>query len=56
MIRTDLSEQDVVNNMLELAVYLVRQENGANALDITMEGTGSGLNMHFEVYTEKKVR
>ena len=52
-IRTDLTNQDVVNNMLELAVYLAKQESDANIIDITIDKNGKSLHMHFKAYTEE---
>ena len=52
MTREDLSEQDIVNNMLELAEYLAKQEDDANVINITINRNGKSLHMHFEAYTE----
>ena len=51
-IRTELSQQDIVNNMLELVAYLAKQEDDANTIDITVNNNGKSLHMHFSAYIE----
>lgn len=53
MIRTNLSDQDIVNNMLELVIYLSKCEDDANAINITINKYGKTLHMHFESYTDE---
>lgn len=55
MIRADLSEQDILNDMLELALYLSEHEDDANVINITINRNGKSLHMHFEAYTEDGV-
>ena len=45
--RTDLTEKEVAENMMELAIYLA-QRNNVTDIDITIRD----LHMHFEAYQE----
>ena len=47
-IRTNLSKEDVVHNMLEIAFYLAQQGKDVNQIDITIKN----LNMHFEAWMD----
>lgn len=58
-LRTDLSEQDVLNNMLELVLYLSKLEDGASDINISinncdkrLRNCDKRLHMRFEAYTE----
>jgi len=44
-IRTNMSKEDIVNNMLEIDCYLAEQGKGVNEVDVKVRN----LNMHFEV-------
>ena len=46
-IRTNLSKEDVVHNMLEIALYLARQDKDAHEIDVNVKN----LNMRFEAWT-----
>ena len=48
-IRTNLSKEDVVHNMLEIALYLAQQGEDVNEIDIKVKN----LNMHFEAWMDK---
>ena len=48
-IRTNLSKEDVVRNMLEIAFYLAQQDKDAHEIDIKVKN----LNMRFEVWMDK---
>lgn len=52
MFRENLSNEDVVNNMLELANYLAKQEGDLNNINATINKNGKSLHMHFKAYTE----
>ena len=43
-IRTNLSKEDVVRNMLEIAFYLAQCDKDAHEIDVKVKN----LNMHFE--------
>ena len=43
-IRENMSKQDIIINMLEIANYLSEQEDGVSQIDVTIKN----LNMHFE--------
>ena len=45
-IRTNLSKEDVVHNMLEIALYLAQQGKDAHEIDVNVKN----LNMRFEVW------
>ena len=47
-IRTNLSKEDVVRNMLEIAFYLAQQDKDANEIDVKVKN----LNMHFEAWMD----
>lgn len=49
-IRTNLTNQDVIKNMLEIALFLSQQEDESNDIEVTV----NNLQMHFEVYTIQK--
>lgn len=43
-IRENMSKQDIIINMLEIANYLSKQKDDVNQIDVTVKN----LNMHFE--------
>ena len=43
-IRTNMSKEDVVHNMLEIALYLAQWDKDAHEIDVKV----NDLNMHFE--------
>lgn len=45
-IRTNMSKEDVVHNMLEIALYLAQQDKDAHEIDVNVKN----LNMRFEVW------
>ena len=47
-IRTNLSKEDVVHNMLEIALYLAQQGKDVNEIDAKVKN----LNMHFEAWMD----
>ena len=47
-IRTNLSKEDVVRNMLEIALYLSQQDKDAHDIDVKVKD----LNMHFEAWMD----
>ena len=47
-IRTNLSKEDVVHNMLEIAIYLAQQDKDAHEIDVNVKN----LNMHFEAWMD----
>ena len=47
-IRTNLSKEDVIYNMLELAFYLAQWDQDAHEIDVTVKN----LNMHFEAWMD----
>ena len=47
-IRTNMSKEDVVHNMLEIALYLAQQGKDAHAIDVKV----TDLNMHFEAWQD----
>ena len=47
-IRTNLSKEDVVHNMLEIAVYLAQWDKDAHEIDVKVKN----LNMHFEAWMD----
>lgn len=47
-IRENMSKQDIIINMLEIANYLSKQEGGVNQIDVTVKN----LNMHFEAWMD----
>lgn len=46
-IRTNMSEEDIANNMLEIAFYLAKQDEDVNEVDVKL----GDLNMHFEAWS-----
>lgn len=49
-IRTNMSKEDIVHNMLEIALYLAEQDEDVNEVDVKVKD----LNMHFEAWSEKE--
>ena len=47
-IRTNLSKEDVVHNMLEIALYLAQQGEDVNEIDVKVKD----LNMHFRAWND----
>ena len=47
-IRTNLSKEDVVHNMLEIAFYLAQWDKDAHEIDVKVKN----LNMHFEAWMD----
>ena len=47
-IRENMSKEDIIINMLEIANYLSKQEGDVNQIDITIKN----LNMRFEAWTD----
>lgn len=47
-IRTNLSKEDVVHNMLEIAFYLAQWSEYAHEIDLKVKD----LNMHFEAWRD----
>ena len=47
-IKTNLSKEDIIINMLEIANYLSKQEGDVNQIVITIKN----LNMHFEAWMD----
>ena len=47
-IRTNLSKEDVVHNMLEIAFYLAQWDKDAHDIDVKVKD----LNMHFEAWMD----
>ena len=47
-IRENMSKEDVVHNMLEIAVYLDQQDKDAHEIDVNVKN----LNMHFEAWMD----
>lgn len=45
-IRENMSKEDIIINMLEIANYLSEQEDGVNQIDVKVKN----LNMHFEAW------
>lgn len=50
-IRTRLTEEDIANNMLEIAMYLAEQEDDSDEIEAEV----LGLHMRFEMWTEGNV-
>ena len=48
-IRENMSKEDIIINMLEIANYLSKQEGDVNQIDITIKN----LNMHFEAWLDE---
>lgn len=47
-IRTNLSKEDVLHNMLEIVGYLLEQEEEADEIEVKVKD----LNMQFKVWTD----
>ena len=47
-IRTNMTKEDVVRNMLEIALYLAQQGKDVNEIDVKVKD----LNMHFEAWMD----
>ena len=47
-IRTNLSKEDVVRNMLEIAFYLAQWDKNAHEIDVKVKN----LNMRFEAWMD----
>ena len=47
-IRENMSKEDVVQNMLEIAFYLAQQGKDVNEIDVKVKD----LNMHFEAWMD----
>ncbi|WP_448754417.1 hypothetical protein [Agathobacter sp.] len=47
-IREDMSKEDIIINMLEIANHLSKQEGDVNQIDVKVKN----LNMHFEAWTD----
>ena len=48
-IRENMSKEDVVHNMLEIALYLAQQGEDAHEIDVNVKN----LNMHFEAWMDE---
>ena len=48
-IKTNMSKEDVVRNMLEIAFYLAQWGEDVNEIDAKVKN----LNMHFEAWMDK---
>lgn len=48
-VRTNLTKEDVAQNMLEIALYLAQKEE-VNTVDVTV----NELHMHFEAWTDEE--
>ena len=48
-IRTNMSKEDVVHNMLEIALYLAQQGKDVNEIDVKVKD----LNMHFRAWNDE---
>lgn len=48
-IRTNLSKEDVLHNMLELVGYLVEQQEDADEIEVKVKG----LNMNFRAWRDE---
>lgn len=51
-IRTNLSKEDVLHNMLELVGYLVEQQEEVDEIDVKVKD----LNMQFKAWRDEKQR
>lgn len=47
-IRTNLSKEDILHNMLEIVGYLLEQGGEAGEIEVKVKD----LNMHFEAWTD----
>lgn len=48
-IRTEMSKEEVAQNLLEVALYLAKNEENMNTLDIKIKN----LNIHFEAWIDE---
>ena len=48
-IRTNLSKEDILHNMLELVGYLVEQEEEVDEIEVKVKD----LNMHFKAWRDE---
>ena len=48
-IKTNMSKEDVVRNMLEIAFYLAQWDKDAHEIDVKVKN----LNMHFEAWMDE---
>lgn len=48
-IRENMSKEDIVHNMLEIALYLAQQGKDVNEIDVKVKD----LNMHFEALMDE---
>ena len=48
-IRENMSKEDVVHNMLEIALYLAQQGKDVNEIDVKLKD----LNMHFRAWRDE---
>ena len=48
-IRTNMSKEDIVHNMLEIAFYLAQWNKAAHEIDVKVKN----LNMRFEAWMDK---
>lgn len=46
-IRTEITDKEVVENMIEIALYLAEKEDDSNDIEVEV----NGLYMHFEAWT-----
>lgn len=51
-IREDMSKQDIIINMLEIANHLSKQEGDVNQIDVKVKN----LNMQFKAWRDEKQR
>lgn len=49
-IRTNLSKEDILRNMLEIVGYLLEQEEGADEIEVKVKD----LNMQFKAWRDEK--
>lgn len=49
-IRTNLSKEDILHNMLEIVGYLLEQEEEADEIEVKVKD----LNMQFKAWTNEK--
>ena len=49
-IRTNLSKEDILHNMLELVSYLVEQEENVDEIEVKVKD----LNMQFKAWRDEK--
>lgn len=51
-IRTNLSKEDILHNMLEIVGYLLEQEEEADGIEVKVKD----LNMQFKAWRDEKQR